>query len=70
MAQKAQKTIFWGILAIINITAMIYPVSLYARANSNDAQLFAAILLGIGFLLAITDTVSAIIAYMRWAASP
>jgi len=66
MAQKTQKTRFWLILTIINIAAMIYPVSLYARADSNDTQLFAAlVLVGVGFLLAITDTVSAVVTYIR-----
>ena len=66
MTHKTRKTKFWVILAIINITAMIYPVSLYVQADSNDAQLFAAIaLLGVAFLLAITDTVSAMVAYMQ-----
>jgi len=66
MTQKTQKTKFWVILAIINIAAMIYPVSLYVQANSNDTQFFAAIvLLGIAFLLAIGDMMSAILVYMR-----
>ena len=66
MAQKTQKTRFWVILAIINIGAMIYPLSLYAQADSNDTQFFAAVvLLGIVVSLAITDTVSAIVAYAR-----
>jgi hypothetical protein len=66
MTHKTRKTRFWVILAIINITAMIYPVSLYIQADSNDTQLFAAIaLLGVAFLLVITDSVSAIVAYMQ-----
>jgi len=66
MTQKTQKTKFWVILAIINIAAMIYPVSLYVQADSNDTQFFAAIvLLGIAFLLAIGDMMSAILVYMR-----
>ena len=66
MTQKTQKTKFWIILAIINIAAMIYPVSLYVQADSNDTQFFAAIvLLGIAFLLAIGDMMSAILVYMR-----
>jgi len=66
MTQKTQKTKFWVILAIINIAAMIYPVSLYVQADSNDTQFFAAIvLLGVAFLLAIGDMMSAILVYMR-----
>jgi len=66
MTQKTQKTKFWVILAIKTFAAMIYPVSLYVQADSNDTQFFAAIvLLGIAFLLAIGDMMSAILVYMR-----
>ena len=66
MTQKTQKTKFWVILAIINIAAMIYPVTLYVQADSSDTQFFAAVvLLGIAFLLAIGDAMSAIVVYMR-----
>lgn len=65
MTHKPSRTRFWTILTIVNILAMAYPISLYFRAESNDAQFFAAVaVLGVGFLLAITDTVSALVAYM------
>jgi hypothetical protein len=51
---------------MINVVAMIYPVKLYFQADNSDAQLLAAIvLLGAAFLLAITNAVSAILAYLR-----
>jgi hypothetical protein len=51
---------------MINIVAMIYPVNLYLQADGSDAQFFATIvLLGAAFLLAITDTVSVIVAHWR-----
>jgi hypothetical protein len=66
MRQRSQKARFWTILAMINIVAMIYPVTLYFQAEGGDAQFFAAIvLLGAAFLLAITDTVSVIVAYLQ-----
>jgi hypothetical protein len=66
MSQKSNKTRFWTILTTINIAAMIYPVTLYVQAENSEAQFSAAIvLLGAAFLLAITDTVSAIVAYLR-----
>ncbi len=66
MAQKTHKTRFWVILAVINIAALIYPVSLYVQADSNDTQFFAVIALSCtAFLLAITDTVSAIIVHIE-----
>lgn len=65
MTQKTPKTRFWTVLAIINIAAMVYPFSLYVQADSNDKQFFATMVaLGVGLLLAITDTVSAIVAYL------
>ncbi len=66
MAQTNQRTKFWTILALINVAAIIYPVGLYVQADSNEAQLFAVIaLFCIAFLLAIADTVSAIVVYME-----
>lgn len=66
MRPRSQKARFWTILATINVVAMIYPVTLYFQADNGDAQLFATIvLLGAAFLLAITDTVSAIVAYLQ-----
>jgi hypothetical protein len=66
MSERSSKARFWAILAMINIVAMIYPVKLYFQADSGDAQFFAAIvLLGAASLLAITDTVSAIVAYLQ-----
>jgi hypothetical protein len=62
---RGQKARFWTILTVINIVAMLYPVTLYVQADNSDAQFFAAVvLLGTAFLLAITDTVSALVAYL------
>ena len=64
MAQKSSKTRFWTVLAIVNVAAMIYPVGLYSRAESNESQFLAAIIvLSVAFLLAIMDTVSALVVY-------
>jgi hypothetical protein len=66
MRQRRQKARFWTILTMINIVAMIYPVVLYFQADNSEAQLFATVVLsGAAFLLAITDTVSAIVAYLQ-----
>jgi hypothetical protein len=63
---KTQKTKFWITLAIINTAAMIYPITQYLRADSSETQLFAAILLlGVAFLLAITDATTAILVCMQ-----
>ncbi len=61
-----QRTRFWVILALVNIAAMIYPVSLYAQADSSDTQLYGAlVLVGVAVLLVVTDTVSALLVYMQ-----
>jgi hypothetical protein len=66
MTPKSSKMPFWTGLTIMNILAMIYPVRAYIQAETSEAQLFGAIaMVGAAFLLAITDTVSVIIAYMR-----
>lgn len=66
MTHRTDKKRFWTTLAAVNIAAMIYPVGLYVQADSNDQQLFATIVLvGAAFLLALTDTVSALVAYMQ-----
>jgi len=66
MTHRNDKTRFWTILAAANIATMIYPVGLYVQADSSDKQLFATIVLvGAAFLLALTDTVSVLVAYMQ-----
>ena len=64
--QRTQKTRFWLILLIINIAAMIYPVNLYAQADSNETQVSSVLILFcVALLLAITDAVSALVVYME-----
>jgi len=66
MTQKTPETKFWLILAALNIAALLYPVGLYLQADSNDTQLSAIIVVvGIAFVLAVTDTVSALLVYME-----
>ena len=65
MAQPAPNTRFWAILAVVNLAILAYPVQLYMQADSGDAQLLAVVIvLGVGFVLAVMDTVSAIMRYM------
>jgi hypothetical protein len=65
MAHKSSRTRFWTILAIINVAVMAYPVGLYLRADTNDSQFYATlVVLSVGFLLAIMDTVSGLAVYM------
>lgn len=62
--QKTQATRFWLILILINVAAMVYPLSLYIQADGADARIFTGlIVVGVAFLLTITDAVTLIIAY-------
>jgi hypothetical protein len=64
MSRNNQRTKFWTILAIFNIVAIVYPISLYTNAEGSDQQISALlVLVGIGFMLAVVDAVSALIAY-------
>jgi uncharacterized membrane protein YhaH (DUF805 family) len=63
--QKARED-FWLILGLINLVAMIYPMSCYLQADSVEDQLMAVVVLcGVGLLLVIVDTVSIAVAYSQ-----
>ncbi len=63
--QKARED-FWLVLGIINLLAMAYPISSYLRADAiEDQVLWVCILIGIGLVLAIVDTVSIVVAYSQ-----
>lgn len=63
--QKARED-FWLVLGLINLLAMVYPMSAYLRADGiEDQVLWACILFGIGLFLAIVDTVSIVGVYSQ-----
>ena len=63
MKTNKPTTQFWRVVAIGNILAMIYPISLLLRADGSDDKLFAAVaLMGSLFLLAVVDAVSIVVA--------
>jgi len=65
MQKTSRKPTFWTVLAMVNVVAMMYPVHMYVNADSNDQQIFALImLLGIGFVLAVVDSLSVLGAYL------
>ena len=65
MERRRSKTKFWTVLALANLLVMMYPVNVYVNAYTNDAQVFAAVVLvGVAVALAITDVVSAVLAYV------
>jgi len=63
MNKNKPTTQFWRVLAIGNILAMIYPVSLLLRADGSDDNLFAIVaLIGSVFLLMVVDAISVVVA--------
>ena len=62
MKRSKPTTEFWTVLAIVNVLALIYPISLILRANSVDENLFASgVLIGSLFLLVVVDAVSIVV---------
>lgn len=52
-------------MAVANVGALVYPISLFLRADKPESEFFAAILvLGVAFVMAIADTVGTIVAYL------
>jgi len=64
MKKKTPTKRFWAVLVTVNVLAIIYPITLVLRADTPDAQLLAtAALVGVGFLLAIVDTICIVLSY-------
>ena len=67
MSKKTQKpkNRVWLVHGALNALAMSYPINAHRLADGGDTQLFAALLMiGILFVLAVTDTVSIVFAYL------
>jgi len=63
--QKARED-FWLILGLINLVAMIYPMSCYLQSDSMEDQIMGVLVIcGVGMLLAVVDTVSIAVAYSQ-----
>jgi len=66
MKKAKSKDEFWFVLGILNVLAMVYPTSVYLRADRTEDQIVAlAVLFGLGLVLAILDTVSIVVAYSQ-----
>ena len=66
MKKQKSREDFWLVLALINLLAIVYPMSSYLRADGiEDQVLWVCILLGIGLVLAIIDTVSIVVSYSQ-----
>jgi len=65
MERRRSKAKFWTVLTLGNLLVMMYPVNMYVNAYTNEGQAFAAVaMVGIAVVLAITDVVSAVLAYV------
>jgi uncharacterized membrane protein len=63
--QKANDNL-WFVLGMINILAVVYPISSYLKADSIEDQVLAvSVLVGVGLVLAIIDTVTIAVAYSQ-----
>jgi hypothetical protein len=62
MKKHEANSQLWTTLAMVNVLALIYPISLLIRADSGDENLFAIFaLIGVVFLLLTVDAVSIVI---------
>ena len=63
--QKGREN-FWLVLGLINLIAVVYPMSCYPQADSIEDQIIAvSILVGVGLLSAIVDTISIAVAHSQ-----
>jgi uncharacterized membrane protein YhaH (DUF805 family) len=65
MKKQKSRENFWLVLGLINLLAMVYPVSSYLQADGMDQVLWVCVLLGIGLVLAIVDTISIVVSYSQ-----
>jgi len=64
MRKNKTKEQFWSVLGSLNMIAIAYPIGTYLRAESMEDQILAiSMLVGVGLLLAIVDTVSIVVCY-------
>jgi len=64
LTNRTSKLRFWTILVLANVAIMTYPVGLYAQAQANDVLFPSIVMVGTGFVLAITDAISAVLAFL------
>jgi uncharacterized membrane protein YhaH (DUF805 family) len=65
MKKQKSRENFWLMLGLINLLAVVYPVNSYLRADGMDQVLWVCVLLGIGLVLAIVDTISIVVSYSQ-----
>jgi hypothetical protein len=65
MERNRNKSHFWIVLTLANLALMMYPVSMYLKADTDSAQVLAAVLMvSIALVLAIGDVVCVIAEYV------
>ena len=66
MKKQKDRGDFWLILGLINLVAVVYPMSCYLQADSLEDQILAiSVLCGAGLLLAVVDAISIAVAYSQ-----
>jgi hypothetical protein len=66
MKKAKSRDGFWLVLGILNLLAIVYPISVYVQADSIEDQILAVfVLFGVALLLAIVDTVNIAVAYSQ-----
>ena len=66
MKKQKDRGDFWLILGLINLVAVVYPMSCYLQADGLEDQILTiSVLCGVGLLLAIVDTISIAVAYSQ-----
>lgn len=64
MKKEKSRGDFWLVMGLLNLLALVYPMSCFLRADSTEEQIVAVfVLCGVALLLAIVDTVSIVVAY-------
>lgn len=59
MKKNKSNTQFWSVLALVNVLALTYPISLLLHANTVDENLFATLVfIGALLLLVVIDAIS------------
>jgi hypothetical protein len=65
MKKQKSRADFWLVLGLINLLAIVYPMSSYLQADGMDQVLWVCVLFGTGLALAIVDTVSIVVSYSQ-----
>ena len=66
MKKQKTKEDLWLVLGLINLLALVYPMTSYLRADGiEDQVLSVGLLIGVSLILVIFDTVSIAVSYSK-----